>query len=396
MSNINQVMVGHGQVRSAIRDLFEYGLQRSKEIGRENVFDYSLGNPSVPAPDQLNDTIRDLVNNMDSVALHGYTSAPGADDVREKIAETFNKRTGENVPKDLIYMTCGAAASLTITLRALVNPGDEVIGIAPYFPEYKVFAESAGADFVAVEADLEKFQINFESLEKAFSPKTKAIIINSPNNPTGAVLNKETFDKLVSVLEEKQKEYGHAIYLLSDEPYRELVYDDVEVPYPTKLYDNTIILYSFSKSLSIPGERIGYILVSPKVEDAEEVFAGIAGAGRALGYVCAPSLMQRVAKECADLTSDISVYKKNRDLLYNALKEYGYECVHPDGAFYLFVKALEPDAVKFSEKAKEHELLIVPSDSFGCEGYIRLSYCVSTEMIERSLPAFKALAEAYK
>ena len=396
MSNVNEKKMALGKVRSAIRDLFEYGNQRAKEIGRENVYDFSLGNPSVPAPEKIKETMIDYLTNMDPIQLHGYTSAQGAEDVRIAIAENINKRFAAGVGKDDIYMTCGAAASLTVSLNAIINPGDEVIAIAPFFPEYRVFAEEAGAKFVEAAPDYESFMINFEDLERVLNANTKAIIINSPNNPTGVVFTTEVLEKLCALLVEKQNEYGHPIFLIADEPYRELVYGDAEVPYLVNLYANTLVCYSYSKSFSLPGERIGYIVVGPACEDHDDVYAAVCGAGRALGYVCAPSMMQRVVSACLDVESDLETYKKNRDLLYNALVEYGFECVHPDGAFYLFVKAPEADAKVFCEKAKKYELLLVPSDSFGCEGYVRIAYCVSTDMIERSLPAFKKLAEEYQ
>ena len=396
MSDVNEKMKGLGTVRSAIRDLFEYGLKRKKEIGADNVFDFSLGNPSVPAPDEVNDTITTLVTGMDSVALHGYTSAVGAEDVREKIAVDIRKRFGAKIGKNDLYMTCGAAASLTITLNALSTPGAEFIAIAPFFPEYRVFSEAAGGTFRVVEADTEKFQIRFDALAETVNERTKAIIVNSPNNPTGVIFTEETLKKLASFLMEKEREYGHPIFLIADEPYRELVYGDQEVPYLPNLYADTVVCYSFSKSLSLPGERIGYIAVPEDNAAHDDLIAAIAGAGRALGYVCAPSLMQHVVAECLGKTADLAVYKENRDLLYNALVSYGYGCVHPDGAFYLFVKSPEPDAKAFAERAKKHELLIVPSDSFGCTGYVRLSYCVATDMIRRSLPAFQALMAEYQ
>lgn len=396
MSVVNEKMQGLGTVRSAIRDLFEYGLKRKKEIGEEHVFDFSLGNPSVPAPEEVDGTIRLLLDTMDSVSLHGYTSAVGAEDVREKIASDIRSRFKAQVDKDDLYMTCGAAASLTITLNALYTPGSEYVAIAPYFPEYRVFSEATGAVFRTVEPDIGDFQIDFDSLQKTVNAQTKAIILNSPNNPTGVVFTRKTLEKAADFLRDREKEYGHPIYLIADEPYRELVYEETEVPYLPNLYDDTIVCYSFSKSLSLPGERIGYIAVPKRVAEHDALFAAVAGAGRALGYVCAPSMMQRVVKECLGKTADLSVYKKNRDLLYNALTSYGYTCVYPDGAFYLFVKSPEPDAKAFAERAKKHELLIVPSDSFGCSGYVRLSYCVATEMIERSLPAFKKLIEEYR
>ena len=396
MSIVNEKMMGLGTVRSAIRDLFEYGLKRKKEIGTENVFDFSLGNPSVPAPPEVNESIRGLLDSTDSVVLHGYTSAVGAEDVREKIAADIQARFGAKIDKNDLYMTCGAAASLTITLNALSTPGSEFIAIAPFFPEYRVFSEAAGGVFKVVPADTEKFQIRFDALAETVNERTKALIVNSPNDPTGVIFTRKTMEELAAFLRAREEEYGHPIFLIADEPYRELVYEDVEVPYLPNLYDDTIVCYSFSKSLSLPGERIGYIAVPKDCAEHDAVFAAVAGAGRALGYVCAPSLMQRVVKECLGKTSDLSVYKKNRDLLYNALVSCGYDCVYPDGAFYLFVKSPEPDAKAFAEKAKKHELLIVPSDSFGCEGYVRLAYCVSTDMIERSLPAFEALMKEYR
>lgn len=397
MANVNSKMADLGKVRSVIRDIFEYGNKRAKEIGRENVFDFSLGNPSVPAPSAVDETIAGLVKNMDSVALHGYTSAPGDEAVREAIAADIRKRFGADVDKSGIYMTCGAAASLTVTLNALCVPGDEVVSIAPFFPEYRVFAETAGAAFKVVPADTEKFLIDFDAFERTLSEKTKAVIINTPNNPTGVVLPPECIRKLCSILKEKSEMYSHPIYLICDEPYRELVYDDTtEVPYLINEYDNTVVCYSFSKSLSLPGERIGYIAIGNRMAEKDEIYAAICGAGRALGFVCAPSMMQRVVAECLGMTADVAVYKENRNLLYNALTEYGFDCVHPDGAFYLFVKSPEANAAAFCERAKKYELLLVPSDSFGCAGYVRISYCVSTDMIKKALPAFKLLAEEYK
>lgn len=394
MANINKKMVDLGTCRSVIREIFEYGNARAKEIGRENIFDFSLGNPSVPAPEKVDSTMIELVENTSSVALHGYTSAQGAEDVREKIAQSIRDRFGADVTKDDIYMTCGAAASLTVTLNALVCPDDEVVAIAPFFPEYRVFAEAAGATLAVVPADTESFQINFEALEKTLSQKTKAVIINTPNNPTGVVLTPECIRRLCALLKEKSREYGKTIYLIADEPYRELVYDDAaEVPYLINEYDASVVCYSFSKSLSLPGERIGYIAIGRNMPDNRELYAAICGAGRALGFVCAPSMMQRVVSSCLGMTSDVSVYRTNRDLLYNSLTEYGYSCVHPDGAFYLFVKSPLENAAEFCELAKKYELLLVPSDSFGCGGYVRISYCVSTDMIRRALPAFEKLAK---
>ncbi|HAG42619.1 MAG TPA: pyridoxal phosphate-dependent aminotransferase [Clostridium sp.] len=393
---ISNDMVKLGKRRSIIRDIFEYGKIRSKEIGAENVYDFSLGNPSIPAPNCVKETIIDLLEKEDSILLHGYTSAQGDVNVRKTIADFINNKYDTKLCADNIYMTVGAAASLTISLKALAVPGDEFIVFTPFFPEYRTFIESAGGKLVAVPSNEDDFQIDIAKFTEAITPKTKAVVFNSPNNPSGVVISKENIIALCKTLKEKSEEYGHPIYLISDEPYRELVYDDVEVPYLTKHYDNTLVCYSFSKSLSLPGERIGYIVVSNEMEDAEDVYAAVCGAGRALGYVCAPSLFQRVIAKCIGETSDIAIYKKNRDLLYNGLTELGFQCIKPDGAFYLFAKSMEPDANAFCEKAKKHELLLVPSDDFGCPGYVRISYCVSTEQIINSMPAFEKLAKEYK
>jgi aspartate aminotransferase len=393
---ISEKMMGLGKKRSVIREIFEYGNKRRQEIGAENVFDFSLGNPSIPAPEFVNDTMKRLITEKDSVALHGYTSAQGALPVRQAISDHINKRFSIGATPDLLYMTCGAAASLTITLNALINSGDEVIVLAPFFPEYRVFAEKAGAEIKIVKCRESDFQIDFEALEKALNKNTKAIIVNSPNNPSGVVLNEDTIGALAELLDKKSKEYGTDIYIIADEPYRELVYGGVEVPYIPNYYNNTIVCYSYSKSLSLPGERIGYIFVSPRITNCSDVYAAVCGAGRALGFVCAPSLLQYTVAECLGLTGDISAYEKNRNILYNALTEYGYTAAKPDGAFYLFVKSPEKDANAFCERAKKYELLLVPGDDFGFEGYIRISYCVSTEMIEKSLPSFKKLIEEYR
>lgn len=393
---ISQKMTELGKKRSVIREIFEYGNKRRAEIGAENVFDFSLGNPSIPAPEIVNKTMLKLMTEMDPVMLHGYTSAQGALPVRQAIADNINERFSACATPDLLYMTCGAAASLTISLNAIVNEGDEVIALAPFFPEYKVFAEKAGAVLKVVKCSENDFQIDFVALEKALSPSTKAIIVNSPNNPSGVVLNENTIIKLAELLNRKSKEFDTDIYIIADEPYRELVYGGINVPYIPNYYDNTLVCYSFSKSLSLPGERIGYIFVSPKVKECGEVYAAICGAGRALGYVCAPSLLQYTVAKTLGQTSDISVYEKNRNLLYDALTEYGYKVVSPDGAFYLFVKSPEADASAFCENAKKYEILIVPGDDFGFEGYVRISYCVSTEMIEKSLSGFKKLIEEYR
>lgn len=392
---LNEKMVGLGSRRSVIREIFEYGKKRKAEIGEENVFDFSLGNPSVPTPAAVTAALERIIKETDPVRLHGYTSAQGDMAVRAKIAESIEKRFGFPANKDLIYMTCGAAASLTVTLNALINSGDEVIIPAPFFPEYRVFAENAGARVVTVQCREPDFQLNIKAIENAVTEKTKAIIINSPNNPTGAVFSPDTVKALSDMLDKKQAEYGTDIYIIADEPYRELSYG-ADVPYIPKYYANTVICYSYSKSLSLPGERIGYIFIPESARNSKKLYAAVCGAGRALGFVCAPSLMQYTVAECTDVLPDVSAYKKNRDLLFGALTDYGYEAVPPDGAFYLFVKSPEPDAVAFCERAKKYELLLVPSDDFGCGGYVRISYCVTAEQIEKSLPAFKALIEEYK
>lgn len=392
---MNRRMYGLGSKRSVIREIFEFGKQRAAEVGAENVYDFSLGNPSVAPPQAVEDAIEELLRGEDMTALHGYTSAPGDLATREAIAGHIRENFG--VPADAahIYMTCGAAASLTISLSAICNAGDEVITFAPYFTEYKVFAETAGASLIALPSDPDTFQIDFSALEGALSPKTAAVLVNSPNNPSGVVYGRETVEKLAALLAQKSAEYGHTIYLISDEPYRELVYGGVEVPYLPAYYKDTLVCYSYSKSLSLPGERIGYIFVSPQAKDAEELYLAVCGAGRALGYVCAPSLFQKVIARCQGMTSDVSVYEKNRNTLLSALTSYGFKCVRPDGAFYLFVRSPEPDANAFCERAKAYDLLLVPGDDFGCKGYVRIAYCVSPAMIARSLPAFEKLAKSY-
>lgn len=393
---VNQKAYELGSKRSSIRELFEYAKTRSAEIGAENVFDFSIGNPSVPAPEKVNQTIKKLVNETPSVALHGYTSAQGDKTVRDTIAENYQKRFGVELSGDDLYMTCGAAASLTITFKALTCGETEFITFAPFFPEYKVFVEGVGASLTVLKST-EKMLPDFELLERSISPKTKGVLINSPNNPSGVVYGEETLKKLCEILTNKSKEYGKPIFLISDEPYRELIYDkETKVVSPMKYYDNSIVCYSYSKSLSLPGERIGYIAVNPKAQDNRKIYASVCGAGRMLGFVCAPALFQRVAAECDGMTGDLEVYKQNRDLLYNGLTESGYTCVYPDGAFYLFVKALEEDTKAFCEKAKKYELLLVAGDDFGCPGWVRVAYCVKTETITRALPLFNKLAKEYQ
>ena len=389
-------LVKFGKVRSEIRDLFEYGMKRKAEIGEENVYDFSIGNPSVPAPQCVSDTIKELVDTSDSISLHGYTSAQGDAMVRKTMADHLNKKYGAKVSADNIYMTCGAAAALSIVMNACMQPGDECLVIKPYFPEYGVYIERSGAKVVEVDPEEKTLQIDIDNVEAAINENTKAIVINSPNNPSGVVYKKDKVEALCELLKKKEEEYGHPIFIITDEPYRELIYDDIELSYLINYYDNTFSCYSFSKALSMPGERIGYVVVSPKIANYEDAYAAVCGSGRALGYVCAPSLWQKVVAKCVDATADISIYKKNRDLFYNSLTEMGFECVYPDGAFYLFVKAMEEDSRAFSDKCKEHEILVVPADSFGMPGYVRVSYCVETKQIEDALPAFKALAEEYK
>ena len=393
---ISKEMLALGKTASVIREIFEYGNRRKMEIGAENVFDFSLGNPSIPAPAAVKEAMTELLENTDPVALHGYTSAPGAPIVRQAIADSIVKRFDFPATAANIYMTCGAAASLTVSLKALLVPGDEVVVLAPFFPEYRVFVEAAGGKLVSVPSRQSDMGPDLDALAAALTPKTKALIVNSPNNPTGAVIGKEDVIALCALLKEKSSAFGTEIYLLADEPYRELVYGDVEVPYLPAYYDNTLVCYSYSKSLSLPGERIGYIFVSPKVTDSGDVFAAVCGAGRALGFVCAPSMMQYVIAKVLEEKSDIAAYKKNRDLLYDALTEYGYDAIEPQGAFYLFVRSPEADAAAFCERAKKYELLLVPGDSFDGPGFVRISYCVAEDTIRRSLPAFKKLIEEYK
>lgn len=393
----NEQMYDLGSRRSAIRELFEYGKQRAAIVGAENVYDFSLGNPTVPAPDSVDETIRRLTEELDCIRLHGYTSAQGDVETRTAIAEFLNKTHGTHFEANDFYITMGAAASLSIAFHALTTSlEDEFIAIAPYFPEYKVFVEATGASLKVVPADTKEFQIDFEALEQMVNEHTKGVIINSPNNPSGSVYSKETIEKLAELLSKKEKEVGHPIFIIADEPYREIVYDGVEVPFVTKYYNNTLVCYSYSKSLSLPGERIGYILVPQEAYDSKALYAAVAGAGRALGYVCAPSMMQKVIAQCQGETGDVELYKKNRDLLYEGLTKIGYECFKPQGAFYMFVKALEDDADAFCERAKAEDLLIVSANGFGCPGYVRISYCVDEEMIKRSFDAFERLYQSYQ
>lgn len=392
---LNERMVGLGTQRSVIRELFEYGKMRAAEVGAENVFDFSIGNPSVPSPEIVNQTAKKLIDEIDPVVLHGYTSAQGDAGVRQMLIDSINKRFVVNYNKDNLYMTVGAAAALCCCLNGLCNPGDEVIVFAPFFPEYKVFIEGAGAICKIIPADIEGFQIDFEALEATLSEKTKAVIVNSPNNPSGVVYSEETIKKLAEVLKTASQKRGEPIYLIADEPYREIAFSGVDVPYLPKYYDDAIVCYSWSKSLSLPGERMGYVLVPDQVTDSKLVYAAVAGAGRSLGYVNAPGLFQRVCAMCANETADISVYETNKNLLMQSLTEMGYTIVEPGGTFYMFPRTLEKDDIAFCEAAKKHDLLIVPGTGFGCPSHMRISYCVSTERIEKSLSAFEALAKEY-
>lgn len=390
---ISEKMYGLGSARSAIRELFEYGKKQAALVGSENVFDFSLGNPSVPSPKAVTDAFAKIIQECDPVSIHGYTSAQGSQAVRSAIADSIKRRFGFDAKADSIYMTCGAAAALCCSFRALADDdgSSEIIAIAPYFPEYKVFVEGAGANFKVVAADTKSFQIRFDLLKEAITEKTVAVIINSPNNPSGVIYSKETIEELASILTEKSNEYGHPIYIISDEPYRELVYTESQVPYVPCIYKNTIVCYSYSKSLSLPGERLGYVFVPHTSDNAEKVYAAVAGSGRAYGYVCAPSLLQMVIAECVDVMPDLTIYAENRRLLLENLTAMGYECAAPDGAFYLFLKAPNGDGNAFSQKAKEKNVLVVSGEGFGCKEFVRISYCVDTEMIKRALPKFEEL-----
>ncbi|MBO5068714.1 MAG: pyridoxal phosphate-dependent aminotransferase [Clostridia bacterium] len=393
--SINQKAYALGSKRSIIREIFEFSKVRASQIGAENVFDFSLGNPSVEPPKDVVEALKELVNTDNQTLLHGYTSAQGDLQVRQTVASNINRRFNLNLSPNNIYMTCGAAASLSICLKAVVNEGDECVVFAPFFTEYRVFVENAGGKLVISNPDKKDLQIDAVDFESKITNKTKAVIINSPNNPSGVVYTEDTIKNVCEILEKKQEEYGHEIYLIADEPYRELVYGDVFVPYLMNYYKNTLVCYSYSKSLSLPGERIGYIAVNPDMQNSVDVYLAVCGAGRSLGYVCAPSMFQKVVAKCIDAKVNIKAYQENRDLLYGALTEYGFDCVKPDGAFYLFVKSPDVDAFSFYEKAKQHEILIVPCDDFGVNGYVRIAYCVDYNRIKKSLPAFRSLAKEY-
>lgn len=388
---INQTCYELGSNRSCIRELFEYGCRRAAVVGNENVFDYSLGNPSIPAPAEVEQAIRDILTDTPSLAIHGYTSAVGDMATRQAIADDLNERYNAGVRPQDLFIACGAAPELVSVFRALAVPGAEILAVAPYFPEYKPFVECAGATFKVVTPDVPGFQIKLEAVEAMLTENTAAIILNSPNNPAGTVYTRKTLEELAELLTRKSNEFGHPIYIVADEPYRELVYGGVEVPFIPNIYPNTVVCYSYSKSLSLPGERIGYVYVPQQAQDSAALYAAVAGAARAAGHVCAPSLLQKVIARCAKLRPDLESYDRNRRALYDGLTALGYEVAKPDGAFYLFVKAPGGDANAFSEKAKEKDLLVVPGDGFGCPGYFRVCYCVSYEMIVKSLPVFGEL-----
>lgn len=390
---MNGKMKRLGEERSAIRELYEYGLKLAGEVGAERVYDFSIGSPSAPTPASVQNEIRRLLEETPAEILHGYTSAPGLMKTREAIASQLKHAYGANISADHIYVSCGASASLTAVFHALCEEGDEFVVLTPYFPEYRVFIEGAGGKCAEVQTD-ERFHLDFGALEKAVGNHTKAVVINSPNNPSGAVYTKEEIEKLAALLRQKSERKGSPVYLISDEPYRELTYG-ADILFPANAYKDSIVCYSYSKSLTLAGERIGYVAVNDGCTDADGVFAAVCGAARSLGFVCAPSLFQRVIETCAGQTADFAAYRENRALLYDALTDMGYVAVPPEGAFYLFVKSPEADAKAFSERAKRYGLLLVPSDSFGVTGYVRISYCVPKERILRALPVFRALKKEY-
>ena len=392
---ISKKMTPMIQNNSAIRMMFEEGNRLARLYGRENVFDFSLGNPSVPAPGEVKEAILDILEQEDSLFVHGYMSNAGYEDVREAVAASLNRRFGTRFHKGNILMTVGAASGLNVILKTILDPGDEVVTFAPYFVEYGSYVRNYDGELRVVPPNTADFQPDLEEFEKRISKRTKAVIINTPNNPTGVVYSDETLRRIAGILERKQGEFQSQIALISDEPYRELAYDGVKVPFVTGYYRNTVICYSFSKSLSLPGERIGYLVIPDEMESAGEVFKAASSANRVLGCVNAPSLMQRVIGRCLDAEVDVAAYDRNRNLLYNGLRECGFTCVKPQGAFYLFMKSPEEDEKEFCEVCKKHNVLVVPGSSFACGGYVRLAYCVSYEQIERSLPAFRAIAQHY-
>ena len=392
--SINQQSYAYGASKSSIREIAAYGAARKAEIGAQNVYDFSLGNPSVPAPDAVRDSIAHALT-LPATTLHGYTPANGLPAARKAVADSLNRRFGTDYSADDLYLTCGAAASISIVLNAVCNAGDEVIVIAPYFPEYRVFIQNAGATCVEVMADLDTFQIDVEAVVAAIGEHTAAVMIDSPNNPVGSVYERANLEALAAALTKKSKELGRDIYLISDEPYREIAYG-FEVPWVPAIYDRTLVCYSYSKSLSLPGERIGWVLVPGTNPEHDQLVPAVAGAGRKMGFVCAPALFQRVLIDCVDEPTNIEAYEQNRRALTEGLSAIGYEYIEPQGAFYLWMKALEPDANKFFERAKSYELLPVPSDSFGCTGWVRVGYCVSYETIVNSMPAWQKLWDSYQ
>ena len=392
---ISKKMEGLVNNNSVIRQMFEEGKRMAEEFGADKVYDFSLGNPNVPAPEKVKDTIERLLEEEDATVLHGYMANAGFPDVRAKVAASLNKRFDTDFTAGNIMMTAGAAGGLNCALKALINPGDEILTFAPYFVEYRNYTANYDGVLIEIAPDTETFQPDLKAFEAAVTPRTRALIINNPNNPSGVIYPESTIQAIAEILDRKQKEYGSEIFIISDEPYRELVYTGAEVPYITKYYDNTIVGYSFSKTLSLPGERIGYLVIPSEAADYEKLFQAVTIANRVLGFVNAPSLMQKVVAECLEEKTDTGFYARNRDVLYDALLEYGFSCIKPEGAFYMFIKSPTDDEKEFVAEAKKEHILVVPGSSFACPGYVRLSYCVAYQTCVNSLPGFKRLAEKY-